>query len=217
MKTKKIKSKPVYKWSKRPSELKDFNTACYWNHDSGDYLRVDYKFPENRVRLYVEIKGHSDDSYSLEIVNGEISERSSSKSIRSSDVDQIFIQRIKLFYTIPSNKVIKEIKKVFNFEIQPEKIVSKATAVPEQKFSFNSLLMKYSLADFFDFILGMILIISSYIFFGRNLSLAGAVSALFGIISGAVDILIRRRKPLFSKILIFLISGLALYIYSLIY
>ncbi len=219
MKSKKIKSqpKPKHKWKKRPSELKGFDTTCYQNHASKDYLRIDYAVPENRVRLYVEIKGQSSDSFCVEILNGEIIARSSSKRMRPSEVDLVFLQRMKSFNTIPLKKALSEIKKVFKLESQKDKKAPAAAPIPEEKFSLNKLLVQYSIADLFDFILGIILTGAVFYFIDMNYTLAGIVSALFGISTGAVDILARHRKPLFSKILIFLFAGMILYVYGLIY
>ena len=219
MKSKKIKSqpKPKHKWKKRPSELKGFDATYYQNHALKDYLRLDYAVPENRVRLYVEIKGQASDSFCVEILNGEIIARSSSGRIRPAEVDLVFQQRMKSFNTIPLKKALAEIKKVFKQESLKVKKAPASLPQAEEKFSLNKLLVQYSIADLFDFILGTILTASAFYFIDMNYTLAGIVSALFGISTGAVDILIRHRKPLFSKILIFLFSGMILYVYGLIY
>ncbi len=219
MKSKKIKSqpKPKHKWKKRPSELKGFDSTWYQNHASKDYLRLDYSVPENRVRLYVEIKGQASDSFCVEILNGEIIARSSTNRSRPSEVDHVFMQRMKSFNTIPLKKALAEIKKVLKLETQKNKKAPAAQPLTEEKFSLNKLLVQYSIADLFDFILGLILTASAFYFIDMNYTLAGIVSALFGISTGAVDILIRHRKPLFSKILIFLFAGMILYVYGLMY
>ncbi|HQA53758.1 MAG TPA: hypothetical protein PK419_12990, partial [Spirochaetota bacterium] len=49
---------------------------------------------------------------------------------------------------------------------------------------------------------------------GSHYQACGAVVAFLGIMAGGVDILMRKREPIFSKIILLLTSGAGLYIFG---
>jgi uncharacterized metal-binding protein len=70
------------------------------------------------------------------------------------------------------------------------------------------------MADFIDFFVGALVIYIAFWLSDYNLEVLGAVSAIFGILIGSIDIFIRIKDPMFSKMFIFILIGIFLYAYG---
>jgi hypothetical protein len=152
-------------------------------------------------------------------------------------VAEVIKERASEFSTIPNSDVIKLIKNNYGIrdgsdtgDSEKEKQRQKELDETRKKYfrkgelnpyisddSQNIPVSRFTFVDFFDFGIGIIL---GGIFFLLNqysfLAL-GAVFAVWGILVGLFDIVIRNREPLFLKILAFLSAGTVIYIYGYFY
>jgi len=223
-------------WKRRPSEIRGYERTMYITVGNGDYLRVDYNLGEKTVRLYAEVIEDKGASYYSIIKKGRVSIEKNSSG-RSTNVASKLKERADEFSTLPNKDVLELINSNYGiatyyisekkshkeqFNIEREE-VKKRYFKPEGNLSLKSVfyqgigLKKFEFVDLLDIVAGML--ISALFFYLNQYSFlsAGASAAIWGIILGILDIFIRERDPFFLKILLFLISGTGMYIYSYLY
>jgi hypothetical protein len=208
----------------------------YTTINNGDYLRVDYNLGGNTVRLYVEVVADKGASYYSIIENGRVSiEKNSSGKL--TNVAVRLRERADEFSTLPNKEVLGLINN--NYGILSNNISGKKTKKEQLQFEREEIkrryfqsdenrslgtviyrrisLKKLEFIDFLDITAGIM--VSALFFYLDRFSLltAGAVAVMWGIILGVLDIFIRKRDPFFLKILLFLLSGAGIYIYSYLY
>lgn len=225
-----------FAWKRRPSEIRGYERALYTTLDNGDYIRVDYSNGEQRARIYVEVNEEKGSSYYSIISQGRVTlERNSTG--KSTRVSEVLKERASEFSSIPNNDVLKLIANNYGIRIgndpkdsEKEKQRQKELNEIREKYfrrdelnsyssdqSQNITKSRFTVIDFFDLGIGIIL---GGIFFLLNqysLLALGASFAFWGVLTGLFDIVIRGREPLFSKIFFFLGSGTVLYIYGYFY
>ncbi len=223
-------------WKKRPSEIRGYQRTFYITSEEGDYIRIDYNLKDKRVRLYIEVDAEGGNAYYSVITDGKITAERSVSSGRSMGFSEKFRERAPIFSTLPNNQILKLINR--NYGIQRGRVVEKEKPADEAKEKliketkqryfkpesfpggeegasgsgvlFNNL----GLVDLIDFMIGLLLAGSVFLFFRYNYMAMGVTAAFFGIIIGFVDMFLRGRSPVFLKVVFFLISGAALYVYG---
>lgn len=224
-------------WKKRPSEIRGYQRTFYITSEDGDYLRVDYNVKEKRVRLYVEIDEEGGNSYYSVITDGKITVERSVSSGRSFGFTEKFRERAHIFSTLPNSQVLKLINR--NYGIQRGKSLDKEKEKPqtEKEKLIKETKQRYfkpefyqagedeegarrlffktlRLYDLIDVMLGLLLSVSVFLFFGYSYMAMGVTASFFGIIIGFVDIFFRGRSPVFSKVIFFLGAGAVSYVYG---
>ncbi len=225
-----------FAWKRRPSEIRGYERALYTTLDNGDYIRIDYNNGDQRARLYVEVNDENGASYYSIISQGRVTlERNSSG--KSTRVAEVLKERASEFSTIPNSDVVKLIANNYGIrdgndkgDSEKEKQRQKELDETRKKYFRKGELNPYSyddsqdiagsrftFVDLFDSGTGIILggvffLLNQYSFLAL-----GATLALWGILVGLFDIVIRNREPLFLKILAFLGAGTVIYIYGYFY
>jgi hypothetical protein len=211
----------------------------YTTLDNGDYIRVDYNVAEKRVRLYVEVCEENNISYYSILNSGKIvSERNSSG--KSARVGERISERSDEFSTLPNNEVLKLINRNYGIE-SPDNAENRKKE--QQKREQLSLVKKryfreneqadniyadtpekitggtgkLGLIDLIDVMTGIVVAGVFYILNQYSFLALGATAVVWGILLGLFDIVLRNREPVFIKILFFLLSGSAFYIYEYFY
>jgi hypothetical protein len=222
-------------WKKRPSEIRGYQRAFYLNSEDGDYIRVDYNLKEKRVRLYMEIEGEGGNAYYSVITNGKISTERSVSTGRNFGFSDKFRERADVFSTLPNREVLKLVNR--NYGIQrgraaakeePKNEKEKLIQETKERYFKNefydqagpgeeegrTMLSRIRLVDILDVGFGLLLCGCVFIFFNYSYTAMGACAAFFGIIVGFVDMFLRGRSPIITKILLFLSGGTISYIYG---
>ncbi|MCP4133278.1 MAG: hypothetical protein GY754_20080 [bacterium] len=222
-----------YIWKKRPSEIRGFQRTLYLNAENGDYLRIDYTLKDNRVRIYVEITSEGGSPYYAIISNGKITAEKNVLSGRTFGCASKFQERAEIFATIPNKTVMKLINKNYGIGQAPLKRKTEkkeelertrkryfkpqknpytsgsggygALRAPKEGFSFF---------DIIDILAGIVLSLGLFYYFQYNFLLMGAVAAFFGVSIGLVDLFLRERAPILFKVIFFVTTGTAFYIYG---
>ena len=227
-----------HSWKKRPSEIRGYQRAFYITSEDGDYLRVDYNIKEKRVRLYIEIDAEGGNAYYSVITNGKITAERSVSTGRSYGFSDKFRERADIFSTLPNNAILKLINRSYGIQratAAPEKEKGKPSAEKEKliretkrryfKREFydtegkeeegrRRLFKNIGLIDLVDFMVGVLLSASVFVYFRYSYVAMGVTAAFFGIIIGFVDMFFRERSPVFAKVLFFLIAGAISYMYG---
>ena len=224
-------------WKRRPSEIRGYERAMYMTLGNGDYLRIDYNLGENMVRLYTEIVEEQGTSYFSVIRNGRINvEKSSGKSTKIADRLK---ERADDFSTLPNEEVLKLINNNYGIsssnmsdkKSKKEQFESEREEVKRRYFKSEDedapsirttiykgiSLRRFELIDFLDIAAGIFIAAVFFFVSQYNLQMTGVVAAVWGIVLGVFDILLRGREPSFLKILFFLLIGTWGYIYSYLY
>jgi len=228
-----------FSWKRRPSEIRGYERAMYTTLNNGDYIRVDYNVAEKRVRLYVEVNEENNASYYSIINSGKIvSERNSSG--KSARVGEKISERSDEFSTLPNSEVLKLINRNYGIESADD---AESRKKDEKKREQLSLVRKryfreteqegniyadtpvrvikgagrFGLIDLIDILTGLAVAGIFYIINQYSFLALGATAVVWGILLGLFDIVLRNREPVFTKILFFLISGSAFYIYEYFY
>jgi hypothetical protein len=226
-----------HSWKKRPSEIRGYQRAFYITSEEGDYLRVDYNLKEKRVRLYIEIDAEGGNAYYSVITNGKITAERSVSTGRSYGFSDKFRERSDEFSTLPNNAILKLINRNYGIqrataaaEKEKEKpATEKEKRIQETKRRYfkrefydtegeeagqKRLFKNIGLNDLVDFMVGVLLSASVFVYFRFSYVAMGVTAAFFGIIIGFVDIFFRERSPVFAKVLFFLVVGAISYIYG---
>lgn len=222
-------------WKKRPSEIRGYQRTFYITAENGDYVRVDYNLKDKRVRLYVEVEEEGGNAYYSVITDGKITAERSVSTGRNFGFSERFHERAMIYSTIPNNQVLKLINR--NYGIQRGKAVEKEKPKTEKEKLIRETKKRYfkpefyqggeddesvrrvifktlGLSDLIDFMIGLLIAVSVFLYFRYSYLAMGVAAAFFGIIIGFVDMFFRGRQPVFLKVVFFLLAGAALYIYG---
>ncbi len=216
-------------WKRRPSEIKGYQRALYYSDPNGNYLRVDYNIKSGRIRLYYEDNAEGKIVYSAIIEKGSIISEKNMTSGRSTPLARVFNPLAPLFANIPNKEVIALIGDNYglatiNREIKEKEKRRKIEQTRKKYFKpdsdkGNALLgsfdenKKLGIIDVIDVMLGVVVSVILFFLF-RGYQAPGIFMAFFGIGVGLMDIFVREREPIFVKILLFLVGGVATYIYG---
>lgn len=204
--------------------------------ENGDYLRVDYNPKEKRVRLYVEIQDEGGSPYYAVIKDGKVTIERSVMSGRSSGFSEKFRERAHIYSTISNKDVLKIINNNYGISRSQKSVDTGHMTDVEHKKRLEETRKRYFVAeknpyaggtvltgtvhgrvrflDFVDFAVGWALALGLFFYFQYNFVVLGVVAALFGLVIGLTDIFIRERQPLVIKILFFICTGIASYVYG---
>ena len=222
---------PQHNWKRRPSEIRGYHRALYMNTDNGDYLRVDYNIPEKKVRLYIEIENEGGNAYYSVIIDGRITSEKSVASGRYYGFSTKFKNCAKFFGTIPNKDILRIIGRNYdinkaipnrkkrverNKRIEHTKRKYFTSSRPKPNISYYN---DYSsernyLWDIFDILLGVGIASLVFLYFEYSFILLGVICAFYGIINGFIDMFIRERDPMFTKMIFFIFIGFFAYIYG---
>ncbi len=221
-------------WKRRPSEIRGYNRAIYANMENGDYIRVDYNLKVGRVRLYMEDGEEGGNPYYSVISDGKITAERNVTTGRSYNLSEKFSKRADVLSTLPNTEVIKLINKNYGvgegFKDAQQRQLERQRELEETKKRYfrehpyihlregkepvvQRGIGKIQLCDFVDVFIGLTLCFLVYLY-GNSLIAVGIVSAIIGVLVGILDIFFRVREPLIVKNLIFIIAGVASYIYG---
>ncbi len=228
-----------FSWKRRPSEIRGYERAMYTTLNNGDYIRVDYNVAEKRVRLYVEVSEENNASYYSILNSGKIvSERNSAG--KSARVGEKISERSDEFSTLPNSDVLKLINR--NYGIESSEDAESRKKEQQKREQLSSVRKRYfretdqaeniyadtpakitmgagriGLIDLIDILTGLAVSGIFYILNQYSFLALGATAVVWGILLGLFDIVLRNREPVFIKILFFLLSGSAFYIYEYFY
>jgi hypothetical protein len=162
------------------------------------------------------------------ISNGKIISEKNLATGRTTSLAGKFGSRAELIATMPHREVlaligdnyrideamksVKEKQRKVKFERTREKYFKDDEKGPSFFGEFHDS-KSFSWVDLVDTLLGA-LIVSIIYYFSVRLNYCGIFLAIYGIAVGLVDIFVRVREPIFTKILLFLLSGAAVYVYG---
>ncbi len=226
-----IVGQPTITWKRRPSEIRGYHRALYLTTEDGDYLRVDYNLKDARVRLYMEIAAEGGSAYYSVISNGRITAEKSVQSGRTFAFAGRFRERADIFSTIPNKEVIRLINKNYGIGKRDERAMRDrakeleetrrryfTSEDSEDKFGDSSAVegppSRYTLIDVVDVFVGAALSAALFFVFQYSFIAMGAMAAFYGIVIGLVDMFVRDRSPLISKVIFFVFIGTFAYIYG---
>jgi len=218
-------------WKRRPSEIRGYQAALYINAENGDYLRVDYNIKDKRVRIYLEDAEEGGNPYYLVIQNGKVTAQRNATTGRAYAVSDKLMKRSKLLVSISNRQIQEIVKSSLGLEetaresdkkkeerrelldrtrkryFRPEGSESTDGAGERESASRRFFLDGVDLA-------AGILVCGLLFLYHHSFILLGISAALVGITFGLVDMFMRGRQPSLMKMLIFILSGLAIYIYG---
>ncbi|MFW5808764.1 MAG: hypothetical protein ACOC2H_01535 [Spirochaetota bacterium] len=220
-------SKP--NWKRRPSEIKGYQRALYTNDADGNYIRLDYNTKTKKVRIYYEPADEGGVSYYSSIEDGTILMEKNLASGRLTDLSGKFSALAPVILSIPNKEVLriigenyglhnfrKEIRdKVRQQEIEKtrRRYFRQETKEKEPILGTFDKSKRLGLHDILDLAIGGGIGAILYVFL-FNFQYLGMFLSVYGISLGLYDMFVREREPIFFKILLFVISGLAAYIYG---
>lgn len=222
-------------WKRRPSEIRGYLRTLYMTAENGDYLRVDYNARDKRVRLYVEVQNEGGSPYYAVIKDGKVTIERSVMSGRTSGFSEKFKERAHLYSTISNKEIMQIIGGNYGISYK-NALKTKETVDAEHRKRIEETRRRYFVQeknpygksngltgsvrghirfiDFIDFFVGWGLSLGAFFLFQYSFLALGIVSALFGVLIGIFDMLVRERQPLFIKIIFFLSVGLVSYFYG---
>ncbi|HOF13575.1 MAG TPA: hypothetical protein PLH80_03285 [Spirochaetota bacterium] len=234
-----ISSKPIILpeikktyWKRRPSEIRGYQRVFYCNMENGDYIRVDYSFKDKRVRIYLEDSEEGGNPYYAVIDKGRITAERNATSGRPVPLQEKLEKRSEILSTLPNKEVLRLINKHYGIGETPEEVaarkkkrqeelartkkryfkpeevpsfVKKETALPTKRY--------VRIRDIVDIAVGGTIVGVVY-YVSMDFVKMGIASAVFGIIMAFVDIFVRGKETLLLKTLLFLLTGIMLYIYG---
>lgn len=232
-------SRIEFSWKRRPSEIRGYERAMYTTLNNGDYIRVDYNVAEKRVRLYVEVSEEKNAPYYSIINNGKVvSERNNAG--KTARVGNTISERSEEFSTLPNSEVLKLINRNYGIEAFDEAESRKKEEQKKEQLSFvrkryfrneetseniyadtpeqaGRVTGRVGLIDLIDVLTGITVAGIFYVLNQYSYLALGVTAVIWGILLGLFDIVLREREPVFSKILFFLLTGSAFYIYEYFY
>ncbi|MDA3901752.1 MAG: hypothetical protein PF637_14670 [Spirochaetes bacterium] len=221
-------SSGVY-WKRRPSEIKGYQRAFYYNDPDGSYIRVDYNTKSQKVRIFYESADEGGMAYYSIVDKGDVTTERNMTSGRTTSLTSKFSALAPLISTLPNKEVLRILGKNYGLDDYTkdlrEKIKREKLEKTRQRYFRNETVERDPfLGDFDpgkgigfkDFIdigagVGVAALINHFIF---NYQFLGAFLSVYGVALGLVDIFMREREPIFFKIVLFLVSGVALFIYG---
>lgn len=224
-----------YNWKRRPSEIRGYMRALYLTSDNNDYIRVDYNIRDRRVRLYMEIASEGGNPYYAVITDGKITAERSVSSGRSFGFADKFRSRAEIFSSIPNRDVVRlingnyDISEDYERKRRAEEKARELETIKKRYFRKEDTANPYtetgkdetrvqsvrvSLVDFIDITIGAALAAGSFYLMQYSYITMGVVCAFYGLGIGLVDIAIRERQPVFTKMIIFIMAGFVSYVYG---
>jgi len=216
-------------WKRRPSEIKGYQRALYYNEPNGNYLRVDYSIKSSRVRLYYEDNAEGNIIYSSIIEKGTIVSEKNMTSGRTASLSKVFTPLAPVISSIPNKEVLSLIGDnyglaSFNRDRKESEKRKKLEQTRQKYFKEdddrNATMLgsfdeskKSTIVDLIDIMIGLSVAVALFFVF-TGFQVPGMFMAVYGIGVGLVDIFIREREPIFYKIILFLVSGVGSYIYG---
>ena len=219
-----IRGTEVYRsnWKRNKTLPKGFSKSFRFTSNSGDELQVDYNFHENLVRLGLSVALEKGKNYTTTIKNGTIiRERDVSNGINTS-LKKKFIPFKDIFSAIPDEDILETIGGVYDIKKTPlvkyenedrEIFETKSVETIEVKSSFKTKIMTLYknvkiriLDDIYDTLLGISLCVAIYLHF-FDMIILGFALGFMGVFFGVLDWLLRKRTPMFIKVISFLFSG----------
>jgi hypothetical protein len=219
-------------WKRRPSEIRGYQRVFYCNMENGDYIRVDYSFKDKRVRIYLEDSEEGGNPYYAVIDKGRITAERNATSGRPVPLQEKLEKRSEILSTLPNKEVLRLINKHYGIGETPDEVAARKKKRQEElartkKRYFKqeevpSFVKKETVAptkryirirDIADIaVSGAIVGVVYYV--SMDFVKMGIASAVFGIILACIDIFIRGKETLLLKTLLFLLTGIMLYIYG---
>jgi len=215
-------------WKRRPSEIRGYQKAFYINGTDGSYVRVDYNLKDKKIRLYVEDASEGGIAYYSVISKGNIEVEKNLATGRSGNLSHKFQPLASLIATLPHKEVVSMFGDCYGisnaFKDIRDAVKRKKLEQTREKYfvegkraplfgSFSST-KHLSWIDVIDVIIAAGAGFAVFKLSGSHYQPSGAVVAFLGITAGGVDILMRKREPIFSKIILLLTSGAGLYIFG---
>ncbi len=217
-------------WQRRPSEIRGYLTALYMTTEEGDYLRVDYNLKDNRVRVYLEDTEEGGNPYYVVISGGKVTSQRNSTTGRPADVIRKLKMRSNILLTISNKDVLRIVRTSLGLEeaaAEPEKESERRERLDQTRKRYfkpenandgtgDELGIRPArriLIDTIDIAAGGTLASALFLYY-HSYIITGLAAALFGILIGLADMFIRGISPSFVKMLIFILAGLAFYVYG---
>lgn len=216
-------------WKRRPSEIKGYQRALYLNDNDGSYIRLDYNLKTKKVRIFYEPSDEGGVSYYSVIENGDIIQEKNVASGRATNLTHKFTRFAPKIATIPNKEVLKiigenyglsgyekeqkEKEKKKKLETTRKRYFGQETAEKESTVGDFDETKKISRWDFIDLGVGAG-VGGGLFYFLASFEYLGLFLGVYGILMGIFDIFIRQREPIFIKIVLFMLAGLAAYIYG---
>ncbi|MBP7901589.1 MAG: hypothetical protein KA015_02110 [Spirochaetes bacterium] len=215
-------------WKRRPSEIRGYQKAFYVNGPDGSYVRVDYNLKDKKLRLYLEDASEGGIAYYSIISKGSIEVEKNLATGRSGNLSHKFQPLASLIASLPHKEVVTLFGDCYGisaaFKDIRESVKRKKLERTREKYfvegkrapifgSFSSA-KSLSWIDLIDVIIAAGAGFAVYKLTGSSYQPCGVILAFLGIAAGGVDILMRKREPIFSKIILLLSSGAGLYIYG---
>ena len=217
------------RWKSRRSELSGYKKMYYMNTEDGDYLRADSSSGNDTVRLYVELESDGGAGYISIIKDGKITVEKSSISNKFGNFSDKFSSKSDMFSTLPDVSFIKiiggnygitakkstadrlkETRRKYFKETQVKIFRQEEVYVPKS----TSRRVQIGLIDLLDFLIGVTLSFAVFLAFNYNFIAMGITSAAFGILIGTIDIFVRKKELVATKMVIFILAGAIFYVYG---
>ena len=217
------------RWKSRRSELSGYRKMYYMNTEDGDYLRADLSTGNDTIRLYVELESDGGAGYISIIKDSKITVEKSSISSKLGNFSDKFSSNAEMFSTLPDASFIKLI--AGNYGITARKSTAERLKETRRKYfkeakvkifkheetyepKTSSRRVKIGFTDLIDFLIGTALSIAVFLAFDYNFIAMGITSAAFGIIVGTIDIFVRMKELVATKMVIFILAGAISYVYG---
>jgi hypothetical protein len=232
-KEKKIVDSRTVFWRRRPSEIKGYKSAFYsTDPESGDYIRVDFNLKEGKIRVYFEDSEEGGNPYYAIITEKAVtSQRNVTTGRQVDDIIDRLNKRSEALLSLPNREIVKILSVALGFnqyhikkskrDAERKKMLESTknryfTPGKAEDFKSESNFPKFKrniIPDIMEIVFGLLLCASCFLYFHSYIA-SGLMSAVFGVLIGLFDMLARGREPGIFKMLLFILSGLGLYIYG---
>ncbi|MBN2433660.1 MAG: hypothetical protein JXK07_00170 [Spirochaetes bacterium] len=216
-------------WKRRPSEIKGYQRAFYYNDPDGNYIRVDYNTKSQKVRIFYESADEGGIAYYSVIEKGDVTSERNMTSGRTTSLTAKFSALAPLFVSLPNKEVLRLMGKNYGLADYSKELKEKLKRqklektrqryFKQEKIDRDPFLGDFDpgkgigFKDFMDMGAGAAVSLAIY-YYIFNYQVLGGFLAIYGISLGLIDIFLREREPIFFKIIIFLITGVGLFIYG---
>lgn len=221
-------------WKKSTFKSQGYQKTYTLKTPKGDVLQADFNFHENLVKLTLKIAAEKGNTYTAVVKKGNLIRERDASNKRSFPVKKKFLPFKDIFSTLPDEDLLVALGGTFQIstvslgrkqtdetfdksgDYSYKDILSDETFFSRLKRRFRSesvpklpLWTRFKQrfwGDLHDSVLG--LSIGSAVYFQFfDLTLLGLVLASLGVVSGGMDLQLRKRPPLFTKIFLFLAFG----------
>ncbi|AXX16302.1 MULTISPECIES: hypothetical protein [Leptospira] len=221
-------------WKKETPAARGYTKSYSATTPSGDILEADFNFHEKKIRLTLEIAGENGKIYVVTVKNGEVIQEKDLSSGRMVPIYAKLAPFQEIFSCLPDPDLLKTLGGLYGISKQPLGNIEERVERPwetstrydhifginreksfwqrifsrdrEYKEPWSVRVKKRFWSEFRDLVLGTFSGLGIYYAY-TDFYVLGFALAVFGLLFGGLDWMLRKRNPLLVKVLLFMSLG----------